>query len=94
MRTFSILFFSSGLVAFAALPPQVQYDKDRVVMERFVQEHNVVSSTLRHIDVANKTVFFGKGCVAKFVRKTTFHLPGWVGPASDLVFKSSNCKID
>jgi len=79
---------------FAALPPQVQQAKDLKVMEDFIESHKKVSSTFKRIDIYSQEVYFGKDCVASFARKPSFHLPGWVGPASALVFKSSTCPID
>jgi len=87
-----LLFVSVN--AFAALPPRVQNQKDMDVMQAFIKSHKKVSSTFQSINTYAKEVYFGKECVAKFGRKKVFHLPGWVGPASALEFKSSNCKID
>ena len=38
-------------------------------------------------------IHYGDGCIAKFGRKFSFHLPGWVGPASALEFKDSTCPV-
>ncbi len=78
----------------AALPPAVQDDKDLSVMQTFIQNHPKVSSTLRSINLEEKKVYFSKNCVAIFTRKFSFHLPGWVGPASPLIFDSATCPID
>ena len=86
------LIFSA--TAYAALPPHVQNQKDLKVMEAFVESYTKVSSTFVRIDLYTKEVHFGKNCVASFARKASFHLPGWVGPAADLEFKSATCPIE
>ncbi len=93
MKTIFIVLVFNNLI-FAALPPHIQNDKDMRVMKKFVQEHPKVSSTLRYISMETKSIYFAKECVIQFERKTSFHLPGWVGPASPLIYKSSNCPID
>lgn len=92
-KTFLLSTFIFSSTTFAALPPQVQDAKDLQVMEDFVQSHKKVSSTFKRINIYSKEVHFGKDCVATFARKFSFHLPGWVGPASDLEFKSTTCPI-
>ena len=89
---FSLL--SYVLPSSAALPPEVQSRKDLDVMMHFVHQHPEVSSTLKSINVLNYTIDFGVDCKAEFGRKFVFKLPGWVGPADPLEFKSSNCPID
>ena len=93
MKSILILLLFS-ILTFAALPPQVQKEKDLNVMTSFVKNHPKVSSTLISIDIYTKEVHYGDGCIAKFGRKFSFHLPGWVGPASALEFKDSTCAID
>ena len=93
MKSILILLLFS-ILTFAALPPQVQKEKDLNVMTSFVQKHPKVSSTLISIDSYTNEVHYGDGCIAKFGRKFSFHLPGWVGPASALEFKDSTCAID
>jgi hypothetical protein len=78
----------------AALPPQYQNHKDLDVMVEFVHSHPVVASGLRTIDLYGYAVYFGDGCKAEFGRKTSLKLPGWVGPADPLEFKSSNCPVE
>ncbi|NOR55935.1 MAG: hypothetical protein GQ531_06975 [Sulfurovum sp.] len=91
-KTLCILLLTNPM--YAALPPGVQDDKDLQVMQNFVQSHPKVSSTLRFISLSEKKVYFAKNCEVTFKRAFAFHLPGWVGPAEDLVFKSATCPID
>ena len=91
-KTTMLLILST--VLFAALPPRYQNAKDKAVMMAFVKKYPLVEASLSHISLANKTVYFGKGCEAVFERKASFHLPGWVGPAEPLVFKSSTCPLE
>lgn len=93
MKSIFVLLLLSNLIV-AALPPQVQQAKDLDVMTTFVEKHPKVSSTLISINVYRKEIHYGEGCVAKFGRKVSYHLPGWVGPASALEFKNSTCAID
>jgi len=88
------LLLLSNLIVIAALPPQVQKAKDLDAMTSFVEKHPIVSSTLISINIYNKEVHYGDGCIAKFGRKFSFHPPGWVGPASALEFKDSTCAVD
>ena len=93
MKHILVLLLFSNLIV-AALPPQVQESKDLDVMTSFVKIHPKVSSSLISINIYTKEVHYGDGCIAKFGRKFSFHLPGWVGPAAELEFKSSSCTID
>ena len=93
MKLVFVLLLLSNLIV-AALPPQVQESRDLDVMNSFVEKHPKVSSSLISINSYTKEVHYGDGCIAKFGRKFSFHLPGWVGPAAELEFKSSSCTID
>ena len=93
-KFFFILLLVCGDIASAALSPRVQNQNDIDVMQAFVKSHKKVSSTFQRINIYAYEVYFAKECVAKFGRKKVFHLPGWVGPAATLEFKSSNCAID
>jgi len=87
------LLFGSTLL-FAALPPQYQNTKDLDVMVDFVKSHPKVAATIREISVTDRTVKFGAGCKAIFVRKASSKPAGMVGPAEPLVFKRSTCPLD
>jgi len=91
---FILLLSLSSYLLLAALPPKVQKEKDLRVMQSFVKKYPKVSSTLMSIDTYSQEIHYGKGCISKFGRSFSFHLPGWVGPASELEFKESNCPID
>jgi hypothetical protein len=77
-------------VAIAALAPVHQNPKDLSAMVAFVLSHAAVIQSLRTIDFENRTVHFGKDCVAKFGRAEGAIRPG---PAAPLEFKSSNCPV-
>ena len=78
-------------VSYAALPPRFQKIKDLDVMVDYIRTHQKVASTLGQIDLRNYSINYNYNCRIIFERKTSFHLPGWVGPAEDLVFKSDRC---
>jgi hypothetical protein len=92
-KTVLSIVLGSG-VLFAALPPQYQNMKDLNVMMDFVKSHPKVAATIREISVVDRTIYFGAGCKAVFVRKAAANPSGWVGPAEPLVFKRSTCALD
>jgi hypothetical protein len=85
-----LIFALLPCVATAALAPVHQNPKDLSVMVAFVLSHTAVVQSLRTIDFENRTVHFGKDCVAKFGRTEA---PTRPGPAAPLEFKSSNCPV-
>ena len=85
------LFYASA--AWAMLPPKYQNADDLSVMIGFIKKHDRVMETLKSIDFANFSVYFGDDCKAVFGRKAVPKPPGWVGPADRLEFKSSNCDL-
>lgn len=91
--TFLTSFGLIGQSVSAALPPKYQNLKDLHALVEFIKAHDMISSALKSIDLVNHTVIYRDGCVAKFDRKNEKKPEGWVGPASDLEFKESNCPI-
>lgn len=90
------LLISLGVVGqsvSAALPPKYQNIKDLEVLVEFIKAHDMISSALKSIDLVNHTIIYRDGCVAKFDREKDKNPEGWVGPASGLKFKASNCPI-
>jgi hypothetical protein len=77
----------------AALPPEVQDAKDRVVIERFLQKHPQIQKVVTRIDYDKFIIYFSKECKAYFRREIQFRLPGWVGPAAPLIYSHSNCDL-
>ena len=84
------------LPLYAARAPWVQNGMDLKVMTGFISEHPEVAAGLQSIDFTHYTVYYtgrdGGSCKAVFGRDWSFKLPGWVGPADPLVFKSSECE--
>jgi hypothetical protein len=78
-------------LTYAALPPRYQKMKDLDVMVDYIRTHQKILSTLGQIDLITYSIYYNYNCRIHFERKTSFHLPGWVGPAEDLVFKSNKC---
>jgi len=81
-------------IANAALPPQYQNMKDLDVMVGYVRKHPSISAQLKSINLRERAIYYGNNCKALFGRKSSTKPPGWVGPAEDLEFKSSNCSVD
>jgi hypothetical protein len=81
----------------AARAPWVQNRMDLEVMTGFISKHSDVAAGLLSIDFVNFTVNYrgreGRPCKAVFERSWSFKLPGWVGPADPLEFKTSNCEL-
>jgi hypothetical protein len=94
MKKSIIVFFAGFQFLFAALPPQVQNEKDLKVMVDFIQSHPKVMATLRVIDLEEKVIRFGAGCKVIFHRKESLKHKGMVGPAAPLEFKRSTCLVD
>lgn len=94
MKKTVLISLLSAVTLFADLPPQHQNIKDLDVMVEFVKTHPKVAATIRKISVVDRKVYFGAGCKAVFVRKSSAHPAGWVGPAEPLVFKRSTCLLD
>ena len=89
----SSLMLGSAMLM-AALPPQHQNIKDLDTLVAFVKEHPKVAATIREIDVVNRTIRFGAGCKAIFVRKASMKPSGMVGPAEPLELKRTTCPLD
>ena len=91
---FLVVLALIGSIAFAALPPRYQNEKDLDVMVRFVKDHPRVLSALDFIDFKSFTIYYRPHCRAIFERKEMLRAPGWVGPAAPLEFEKSTCPID
>ena len=78
----------------AALPPEYQNEKDLDAMVAYIKHHPKVAATLKSIDLLEYSIYFGNECRAQFHRKPLNKPKGWVGPASPLEFKSTNCPGD
>jgi len=94
MKKYIVSMIAGTGLLLAALPPQHQNIKDLAVMVDFVKSHPKVAATIRKISVVDRKVYFGAGCKAVFVRKSSAKPVGWVGPADPLVFKRSTCPLD
>lgn len=77
----------------AALPPYAQTMRDLEDLTKYLDAHQGVSARLEHIDLVNYTLKLRGGCQVHFKRKKVAHPPGWVGPASPLVFDRATCEI-
>jgi hypothetical protein len=88
------LVCSQLVVAFssqAALPPRYQNIKDLNVMISYIRSNPKVLATLQSIDFANRVIYYGYNCKARFRRKVISRPDGWVGPAAPLQFASQTC---
>ena len=94
MKRTVIVSFLGFQMLFAALPPQVQNEKDLAVMVAYAKSHPKVMATLRTIDLEAKVIRFGAGCKAIFHRKESLKPKMMVGPAEPLEFKRSTCLVD
>jgi hypothetical protein len=94
MKKSIIIFFLGFQFLFAALPPEIQNEKDLKVMYDFIQNHSKVMATLHMIDLEEKVIQFGAGCKVIFHRKESLKPKGMVGPAAPLEFKRSTCLVD
>jgi hypothetical protein len=91
MKIFLIFVFISGL--FGALPPWSREEKDRKIMQSFVDSHLDIKNSNYKIDTKNYIIYFGKNCKVYFKRETVFRPTGWVGPASKLIYDRSSCDL-
>jgi len=94
MKRTVIASFLGFQVLCAALPPQVQNEKDLAVMVEYAKSHPKVMATLRTIDLGAKVIHFGAGCKVIFHRKESLKPKMMVGPAEPLEFKRSTCLVD
>ena len=92
--TFILIIYTTNI--FAALPPDVQENKDRDTLLRYVNSHPAIKKTNYTIDTYSYTITYPKAyktCTLTFEREKVFHFPGWVGPASNLVLDEEECVI-
>ena len=94
MKRVVLSLILGSAVLMAALPPQHQNIKDLDALVAFVKAHPKVAATIREIDVMNRTIRFGAGCKATFVRKASMKPSGMVGPAEPLELKRTTCPLD
>lgn len=59
----------SMVSVFAALPPQVQYKKDKLAINIFLSEHHNVQEAVTDIDYDRHIVYFGEDCKLYFKPK-------------------------
>lgn len=93
MKKLLLLILCSTLM-YAALPPQYQERKDSDALYDYVENNPKVKRTLKDINTFEYTIEYGNSCIIYFQRKKEFHLPGWVGPAADLIFKEDTCAVE
>jgi len=86
-----LLTLLSFELTYAALPPRYQNMKDLNVMVKYIENHQKVLTRLESIDFRTYTIYYSGQCKIVFTRPSRFHLPGWVGPATPLEFKSDSC---
>ncbi len=79
--------------AHAALPPYAQKLHDLEDLTKYIEANKGVSARLEHIDLVNFVLRLRGGCEVFFERQVIPRPPGWVGPASPLVFKRASCEI-
>ena len=79
--------------SFGALPPEVQKKKDYNTMQEFANSYSKIKYSHYFIDTTSYTISFDD-CTVYFEREKIDRLPGWVGPASKLIFKSSTCDLN
>ena len=79
-------------IVFAALPPQVQKQKDKEQMMKFLYQYPKIKNSRYTIDTNSKTIRLDN-CIIYFEREKIKRAQGWVGPASDLVYKNSTCDL-
>jgi len=91
MKKIVLSVLLGSTILFAALSPQHQNIKDLDTMVAYIKSHPKVAVTLREINVAGKTIYFGAGCKVIFKRKTSLNPSGMVGPAEPLEVKRTTC---
>lgn len=77
---------------FGALPPDIQKQKDKNKLLEFVEAHPKIKNSKYQLDLIDYTIRFDD-CTVYFEREKINRPQGWVGPASDLIFKRSTCNL-
>lgn len=78
-------------IAQAALPPQIQNEKDLDVIMEYIKSNPDVLSGLQAIDMGSLSVYYGDGCHARFARQYVERPAGWTGPAAPLELVEASC---
>jgi len=89
-----ILTILGVLSLYGALPPKVQYKKDKLAVDLFLNQHKNIKVVTTDIDYDRHIIYFADNCRIYFKRQKIDRPPTWVGPAAPLIYSHSTCNIN